>query len=216
MSSDSGAVEEVLVHSHVTTYSYQSPEKIREMSWRVAGMVVADLENFKPTMMVALWRGGAGVGMYVHEYLKRQAGLDLDHTAIRTRSYVAPGEATSKVHIQTLRYLVKHANKDTHLLIVDDIFDSGLTLEAFLQKLHRKLGDNTPTQIRIATPYWKPENNKTQLKPDYFVQSIPGNTWIVFPHEISDFQTDEKLGQAMGLESLKTLLSAKITPSSSS
>lgn len=203
-----------MVHSHVTAFDYQSPEKIREMSWKVAGKVAADLEHFKPTMMVALWRGGASVGMYIHEYLKRQAGLDLDHTAIRTRSYVAPGEASSKVHIQSLRYLIKHANKDTHLLLIDDIFDSGLTVEAFLHKLKRKMGDNTPTHIRIATPYWKPDNNKTQLKPDYYVKTVPGNTWIVFPHEISDFSSDEKLAQAMGHHSLDALLSAKV-PSSS-
>lgn len=210
MSSEGGVPEEVMVHSHVTQYDYQSPEKIREMSWKVAGKIAADLDNFKPTMMVALWRGGASVGMYVHEYLKRQAGLDVDHTAIRTRSYVTPGEATSKVHIQSLRYLVKHVKKDTHLLVVDDIFDSGLTLDAFLKKLRLKLGDNTPTNIKIATPYWKPDNNKTQLKPDYFVQIIPGGTWIVFPHEISDFSSDDKLAQAMGHESLHTLNSAKV------
>ena len=71
------------------------------------------------------------------------------------------------------------------------------------------MGENTPTNIKIATPYWKPENNKTDIKPDYFVDIIPGSTWIAFPHEISDFKTDAQLAEAMGQATLDTLLAAK-------
>lgn len=204
--------EETIETSHVTAFSYQSPEKIRAISWALAQKILASLDEFKPTLMVALWRGGAGIGMYMHEYFKRQAGLTVDHTAIRTYSYVAPGEATSKVHIQSLRYLIKHVTKETHLLIIDDIFDSGRSVQAFLDKMHKKIdANNIPSQIKIATPYWKPENNKTNLKPDYFVESIPGNTWICFPHEISDHPSDEQLAQAMGSETLASLNAAKNT-----
>jgi hypoxanthine phosphoribosyltransferase len=209
MASENGIQSDIVITSKVTTYLYQSPEKIREHSWKLAAKVASNLAEFTPTLMVALWRGGAGVGMYMHEYLKRQAGLNVDHTAIRTGSYVAPGEARSKVRIQSLRYLIKHATKDTHLLIIDDIFDSGLTVEAFLTKLKTKMGENMPLKIRIATPYWKPENNKTELKPDYYVETVPGNTWIAFPHEISDFKTDAQLAEAMGQSTLDSLLTAK-------
>lgn len=209
MSESGERKEEIVEHSKVTAFSYQSPEKIRAISWKLAAKVASNFEVFKPTMMVVLWRGGAGVGMYMHEYFKRQEGLVVDHTAIRTYSYVSPGEASSKVHIQSLRYLIKHSNKDSHLLIVDDIFDSGRSVEAFLAKLKIKMGDNIPSLIRIATPYWKPENNKTNLKPDYFVETVPGNTWICFPHEISDHKTDEQLASAMGQQTLDSLLSAK-------
>lgn len=207
MASEQAEQDATVITSTPTKFLYASPERIREISWQLASKVVKQSEEWKPELMVALWRGGAPVGVYMHEYFKRK-GMTVDHIPIRTSSYVHLGEQSVKVRIQSLHYIIKHANKDTHLLLVDDIFDSGHTLQAFIDKLHRKMGDNAPQHIRIATPYWKPENNKTSLKPDYVVELVPGQSWVAFPHEISDHASDEQLGEAMGADTLRQLQNA--------
>ena len=42
--------------------------------------------GFRPTFIVAVWRGGAPIGIAVQEYLEF-CGVDTDHIAIRTSSY---------------------------------------------------------------------------------------------------------------------------------
>ena len=48
---------------------------------------------------------------------------------------------------------------------------------------------NTPHDIRIATPYFKPNKNKTDLRPDYFVHET--DEWLVFPHELKGLTKEE-------------------------
>ena len=48
----------------------------------------------------------------------------------------------------------------------------------------------TPTR-RNAVLIWKPANNKTSIKPDYYAGTT--DKWIVFPHELEDL-TPEEIG----------------------
>ena len=48
---------------------------------------------------------------------------------------------------------------------------------------------NMPKDIRIACPYYKPQNNKTDIVPDYYVNE--SDDWLVFPHEIADMSEEE-------------------------
>ncbi len=59
------------------------------------------------------------------------------------------------------------ANKD--LLIVEDIFDSGITL-SYIKKL---LQSRSPRSIRIVTLLDKPERRKVDLRADYVGFSVP-------------------------------------------
>ena len=56
-----------------------------------------------------------------------------------------------------------------HVLIVEDILDSGMTL-SYLTELLR---DRNPASIRIATLLDKPERRKVDIKPDYVGFRIP-------------------------------------------
>jgi len=47
---------------------------------------------------------------------------------------------------------------------------------------------NTP-QIKVATPYFKPEKNETDRKPDYYIHET--DKWLVFPHELEGLSIDE-------------------------
>ncbi len=86
-------------------------------------------------------------------------------------------------------YLVDTLNSDDRLLIVDDVFDSGRSIEALLKVLRAKCRKNFPAEAKIATVYFKPVRNKTELKPDYFLHET--DDWLVFPHELCGLTPDE-------------------------
>ncbi len=47
------------------------------------------------------------------------------------------------------------------MLIVDDVFDTGHTIQAVIRHLEEKARLNTPHDIRVAVPYYKPTRNET-------------------------------------------------------
>lgn len=148
-------------------------------SFALARAILAS--GWRPTHIVGVWRGGAPVGIAVQEWLEYH-GVPTDHIAIRTSSYTGIDQQAKQVRVHALDYLVSHVNADDRLLIVDDVFDSGRSLEAILAELARRCRRNLPADIRIATVYYKPARNRTALKPDYFVRET--DQWLVFPHEL--------------------------------
>ena len=48
---------------------------------------------------------------------------------------------------------------------------------------------NMPHDWRIATVYYKPSRNQTDMTPDYYVHET--EQWLVFPHEIVGLSVDE-------------------------
>jgi hypoxanthine phosphoribosyltransferase len=144
--------------------------------------------GFKPTMIIAIWRGGTPVGMAVQETLS-YCGVEADHIAIRTSSYTGVDER-STVAIHGLNYIIKKICHDDRVLIVDDVFDTGNTIKAVIEELQQRARGNTPDDIRVAVPWFKPSRNETDLLPDYFLRET--DEWLVFPHEL-DALTPEEL-----------------------
>ena len=58
-----------------------------------------------------------------------------------------------------------------------------------IKKLREESRANTPSDIRVATVYFKPQNNKTNIQPDYFIHKA--DKWLVFPHELEGLSLDE-------------------------
>jgi hypothetical protein len=73
--------------------------------------------------------------------------------------------------------------------------------------LHAECRLNTPT-IKIATPYFKPSNNKTDKEPDYYLHST--DEWLVFPHELSGLTMQEILDNKPGIDSLREKLKQRL------
>ncbi len=136
--------------------------------------------GFKPTMIIAIWRGGTPVGMAVQEIMA-YCGVESDHIAIRTSSYVGIDERGA-VSVHGLNYIVKKICHDDRVLIVDDVFDTGNTIVAVLDELRKRARDNTPEDIRVAVPFFKPTRNETDIVPDYYEHET--SEWLVFPHEL--------------------------------
>lgn len=156
-----------------------------EDSFRL-GMDILE-SGFEPTMIMAIWRGGTPVGMAVQELLA-YCGIDADHIAIRTSSYESV-DRRGQVAVHGLNYVVKKICHDDRLLIVDDVFDTGGTFTAVVGELERRARANTPEDIRIATPWYKPDRNTSGRAPDYFLHET--DEWLVFPHELDAYTTAE-------------------------
>ena len=147
--------------------------------------------GFEPTLIIAIWRGGTPVGMAVQEILD-YCGVSSDHIAIRTSSYVGVDERGA-VAVHGLNYIIKKVCYDDRVLIVDDVFDTGNTIAAVVQELTRRARGNTPEDIRIAVPWYKPSRNETDLVPDFYLRETA--EWLVFPHEL-DALTPEEMQQS--------------------
>jgi hypothetical protein len=164
-----------------------SPGNLLRDSLELARRVVAS--GMRPTFLVAIWRGGAPIGITVQEVLEYHS-IHADHIAIRTSSYSGI-DVQKTVRVHATDYLVSRLSAEDELLIVDDVFDSGHSLEAVIDELRRRCRRNLPERIRIATVYYKPERRQTALAPDFFVHET--SHWLVFPHEIQGLTREEIL-----------------------
>ena len=143
--------------------------------------------GFQPTLIIAIWRGGTPVGMAVQEILA-YCGIESDHIAIRTSSYVGVDERGA-VAVHGLNYIIKKVCYDDRVLIVDDVFDTGHTIKAVIDELTKRARGNTPEDIRVAVPWYKPTRNETDLVPDYCIRETA--EWLVFPHELDGLTPEE-------------------------
>ncbi len=166
-----------------------SAQDLLEDSFRLGLKVLED--GFRPTMIIAIWRGGTPVGMAVQEIFA-YCGVESDHIAIRTSSYHGVDQRGS-VAVHGLNYIIKKICHDDRVLIVDDVFDTGNTIVAVIEELRRRARDNTPEDIRVAVPWFKPTRNETEIEPDYFIHKTA--EWLVFPHEL-DALTPEELRES--------------------
>lgn len=168
---------------------YLDANELLELSFALANQIVES--GFVPTHIVGIWRGGAPIGIAVQELLEFR-GIECDHIAIRTSSYTGIGQQARLVKVYALGYLIDTLNAEDALLIVDDVFDTGKSVEAFINELKKRCRRNTPSTIKIATVFYKPSKNQTSLTPDYYMRST--ENWLIFPHEI-DGLTEREIAQ---------------------
>ena len=165
---------------------YLDAQQLLEDAFRLAAMVIKS--GFEPSFIVAVWRGGAPMGIAIQELLAYY-GIESDHIAIRTSSYHNIDEQSSSVQVYSMNYLVKNVTCEDRLLIVDDVFDTGRSINAIIESLQSKARRNTPHDIRIAVPYFKPLRNQTDRVPDYYLHET--SDWLKFPHSVEGLTDDE-------------------------
>jgi len=168
--------------------TYISAESLLRDSLALGVQIVRS--GFRPSFLVGVWRGGAPIGISVQEVLEFN-GIECDHIAIRTSSYTGIDQQAKTVRVHAIDYLVSQLSFEDQLLLIDDVFDSGRSLEAVVAELRRRCRRNMPEQVRIATVYFKPARNKSSIKPDYFIRET--DQWLVFPHEVQGLTREEIL-----------------------
>ncbi|MCK4651045.1 hypothetical protein KAT08_02595 [Candidatus Babeliales bacterium] len=179
-----GGEEEVVASEKTPKRVYISSQHLLESSFKLANLIFAS--DFRPTFLIALWRGGAPIGMVVEEYFSYKKSLINKHVTVRTSAY-DNGKLKNNVEIFDLDYVIRTIKNEDKLLIVDDIIDSGSTVKAILEEIKKRCGSNTPNDIKVATVYYKPK--KSLIIPDYYLYET--DYWIVFPHSVEGMTIPE-------------------------
>ncbi|NCW59173.1 MAG: hypoxanthine phosphoribosyltransferase [Proteobacteria bacterium] len=160
-------------------------DQLLEDSFKLAWNVYES--GFRPNYIVGVWRGGAPIGIAVQEFLE-VLGVSSDHIAIRTSHYSGIDKHNSNVKVYGLNYVIRQLESEDSLLIVDDVHDTGLSIQQIVNDLKAACKKNTP-DIKVATPYFKPTKNKTERRPDFYLHET--DEWLVFPHELDGLTIDE-------------------------
>ena len=176
---------------------YLSAQELLNQSFELGLRVYKS--GFTPSFIIGIWRGGTPVGIAVQEILDL-LGVKTDHIAIRTSSYYGINKRDRTVKVYGLEYVIRNANWEDGLLIVDDVFDSGNSIKATIETLESKMRRNMPKDVRIATPWFKPKNNITGIVPDYYIHET--DQWLVFPHELDGLTREEIMSNKPGLKKL--------------
>ena len=170
----------------MTQKQYLSAQQLLEDSFRLGADIIED--GFEPTVMIAIWRGGVPMGIAIQE-LFAWYGIETDHIAIRTSSYTGIDGQSHEIRIHGMNYLIKNVRHSDRLLIVDDVFDTGHTIDAVIRHLQEKARLNTPHDIRVAVPYYKPTRNQTDIVPDYYLHET--DRWLKYPHSLEGLTAAE-------------------------
>ena len=165
---------------------YLTAQQLLEDSFRLGADIIKD--GFRPSIMIAIWRGGVPMGIAVQELLTWY-GIETDHISIRTSSYSGIDGQSQEIRIHGMNYLIKNCTREDRLLIVDDVFDTGLTIDAVIAHLQDKARLNTPHDIRVAVPYYKPGRNRSKRVPDYYLHET--ERWLKYPHSLEGLSVDE-------------------------
>ncbi|MFL0800571.1 MAG: hypoxanthine phosphoribosyltransferase [Agarilytica sp.] len=162
------------------------------------------LDGYTPDMIIGVWRGGTPVAIAVQEFLEYK-GLNAEHCAIKTSSYEGIDQQNKRVVVSGLEHIFEQKKAIERLLIIDDVFDSGRSVQAIINALTKETRGKTEHETKIACPWYKPSHNRTKIVPDYFCHTT--DKWLVFPHELMHLSDDE-LSQGKG-EEIATLLDLK-------
>jgi hypoxanthine phosphoribosyltransferase len=98
--------------------------------------------------------------------LIRQISVPLEVDFMAISSY---GQATETSGVVQLLKDLDQPIEGKHVLIVEDIIDSGLTLSY----LHQLLQSRNPATLKTAVLLDKPERRRTEFTPDYVGFTIP-------------------------------------------
>jgi len=148
--------------------TYVSLDRIKSMCTDIYQQVQKD--NLKPSLLLTMCRGGLiPTGLLAGEEMFNNRNV----VTISIESYDDDNQQ-GELTLRFPAHLEDYANFNT-ILIIDDIADSGKTLEFVIKLLKEHLPNAT---IKTAVLFYKP---KSKIKPDYYVEET--TDWIVFPWE---------------------------------
>jgi hypoxanthine phosphoribosyltransferase len=132
----------------------------------LAQKLAASILNHSPRFdeLIAISRGGLSLGHILSDLL----ALPISTFSIQSYTDIqSHGEA--KITVELTKPI-----KGKRVLLVDDVADSGKTLERAVNYLK----GFEPSEITVVTMFYKPHS---VFRPDYFVKQT--GKWIIFPYE---------------------------------
>ena len=155
--------------------------EVMMLSWSDIEKSVGDIatkiseSGFEPDAIISILRGGIIPARLLADRLEIT-----NIGTIEVKLYISAGRKGEKPYI---RQPLTLPIKDKRVLLVDDVSDSGLTLEFALQAISLYM----PVEVKTATLYMKPW---TRLVPDYYAEEV--DKWVVFPWERKEFEKEAK------------------------
>lgn len=141
--------------------------------------------------IVCIARGGLRVGDILSRIYKQPLAI------LATSSYSGPGKQDRGVLTFSRHLTMTAAELGDRVLLVDDLVDSGVTLQQTIPWL--KQYDDQIKEIRTAVLWYKAGS---LFAPDYYIDYLAENPWIHQPFEPYE-QVD--LAQLAAVYSLQTL-----------
>ena len=140
--------------------------------------------NWEFETILCLARGGMRPGDILSRIFDKPLAI------MSTSSYRA-GAGTVQGHLDIARYITTPQGEIAgRVLLVDDLADSGLTLNAVITQL--KTNYKPITELRSAVIWTKSISTFT---PDYSVEYLPTNPWIHQPFEAYDSMSATQLAE---------------------
>ncbi len=147
------------------------------VSWdeyfKLCSQIVHQLKGREITDIIGISRGG----LIPAQYIAYQHGIRRIHN-YGVSSYTDDNKRLSDSKVNIYQNITTPFYKEHSILIVDDIADTGKTIEQLLKR-HNYFSN--ARNIFIATLHYKPR--KSIVRPDFFGQEVDNDTWIQYPYD---------------------------------
>ena len=187
-------------------------DTVRNNALKLAHRIHTD--GFTPDVIYVSLRGGAYLGNVVSEYFKvvRRGQRPVFYAAVVARSY-SNIHRREQVMVDGWTYTPEHLRSGDRVLIVDDIFDSGRTINHLVDLV---LEQGIPRQdVRVAVHDYKVRSfvqETLPIHPDYYcrkhvVTKPEEDTWVHYlSHELVGLSEDEIEAQYSSDEEVVAIL----------
>ena len=146
---------------------------IRDNAIKLAHIIYHD--GFVPDVIYVSLRGGAYLGNVISEYFKivNRRGRPVYYAAVVARSYTDVRKSEELIRVEGWTYSPEYLRSGDKILLVDDIFDSGKTIN-YLAKIILEKG--IPREnLKIAVhdyKYFHDKPNQLLIQPDYWCRKF--------------------------------------------
>ncbi|MDR1901078.1 MAG: phosphoribosyltransferase [Treponema sp.] len=172
-------------------------DTVRNNALKLAFQIYHD--NFIPDVIYVSLRGGAYLGNVISEYFKivRRGSRPVYYAAVVARSY-SDVRQQEKISVEGWTYAPEHLRVGDRVLLVDDIFDSGRTVNYLAEIILEK---GIPRQdLKVAVhdyKYFYDKPDQLPVQPDYWCRkhelSVKDeDIWIHYmSHELVGLSAEE-------------------------
>jgi hypoxanthine phosphoribosyltransferase len=151
-----------------------TPEEIEKAVHRLAGEVLIEYRE-KPLTIICVLTGSL---MFISDLI-RLLPIRLHLDCIGASSY---GDSTKSSGVITITKQLRVGVQDRHVLLVDDILDTGHTLR-YLSDVIRAL---RPLDLKTCVLLDKPSRRKVDIKPDFRGFEIPDDFVVGYGLDYAD------------------------------
>jgi hypoxanthine phosphoribosyltransferase len=142
---------------------------IRDNAFKLAQTIYHD--HFVPDVIYVSLRGGACLGNVISEYFKivNRRGRPVYYAAVVARSYTDVRKADEQIRVEGWTYSPEYLRSGDKILLVDDIFDSGTTINHLANIILEKGIPRENLKVAVHDyKYFYDKPNQLPVQPEYW------------------------------------------------